>query len=119
RYDHEALDRLLPGAAAVVHLAAHAHRPGDPEDFEASVRVAAVVADAARRARVPRLVFMSSIGVNGSTTQDVPFTEASAPAPAEAYGVAKLQAEQAVSNALQGSATAYVIVRPPLIHGPG
>lgn len=116
--DVHALDAACAGAASVVHLAALAHRTGDPAEFAASVRAAEAVAQAAVRARAPRLVLVSSIGVNGNRTSGRPFTEESAPQPTEPYAVSKLQAERAVAAAVAGTGTALVTVRPPLVYGP-
>lgn len=117
-YAHAAVDAACAGADAVVHLAALAHRGGTPAEFAASVRAAEAVAHAAVRAGVPRLVLVSSIGVNGNRTEGCPFTEASPPHPVEPYAVSKLQAERAAAAAVAGTATALVVVRPPLVYGP-
>jgi nucleoside-diphosphate-sugar epimerase len=116
--DAAALAAACAGAAGVVHLAALAHRDASSSEFAASVRAAEAVAAAAVGARVPRFVFVSSIGVNGNLTRGEPFTEASRPCPVEPYAASKLRAEQAVVAATRGSGTAPVIVRPPLVYGP-
>lgn len=118
-YEAPELGAALQGASAVFHLASVAHRQADAGEFAASVRAAAAVAAAAARAQVPRLVFTSSIGVLGQRTQGQPLTEASPAAPAEPYAASKLQAEQAVLAATRGGATRSVIVRPPMVYGPG
>ena len=116
--DAAALDAACAGAACVVHLAALAHRSGSPEEFAASVRAAQALAAAAVRARVPRFLLVSSIGVLGNRTETGPFTEASPARPVEPYAVSKLHAEEAVAAATASTATGLVIVRPPLIYGP-
>jgi nucleoside-diphosphate-sugar epimerase len=108
-----------------VHLAARAHEL----DKKAAAQVAAFqavnVEATARLARsaaaqgVRRFVFLSSIGVNGNETCGRAFTEADAPAPQEPYAVSKLLAERELAGARGGSALEVVIVRPPLIYGPG
>lgn len=113
--DLGAMTKSFEGCDAVVHLAARAHRGGGDEDFAPSIRIAQVAAQAARDAGVPRFVLVSSIGVNGNATQGKPFTEDDAPAPAEAYARSKWRAEQAVREVFDEA----VIVRPPLVHGPG
>jgi nucleoside-diphosphate-sugar epimerase len=111
--DAKALARTFFGADVVVHLAARAHRRGPSQDFDCNVRSTRAVAVAARAAGVGRLVFVSSIGVNGNVTHGAAFTEADAPAPSEAYARSKLQAEAAVKSA----GLEWVIVRPPLVYG--
>jgi len=127
----EACDGLaaaLEGIDAVVHLAARAHVLDDPvPDPLAAYRAAnaeatARLAEAARAAGVRRFVLMSSIKVNGEATgKDRLFTEADAPAPQDAYGVAKMEAEGALraAAAAPGSALEPVILRAPLVYGPG
>lgn len=116
--DADALARMFTGADAVAHLAARAHRGGTDGDFECNVRAARTVARAARLAGVPRLVLLSSIGVNGNVTRGKPFAEDDAPAPVEPYARSKLRCEQVVQDMLAGSATAWSILRPPLVYGP-
>lgn len=116
--DADALARVFTGADAVVHLAARAHRGGTDGDFECNVLAARAVARAARLAGVPRLVLLSSIGVNGNVTHGKPFDESDAPAPVEPYARSKLRCEQEVQDLLAGSATAWSIARPPLVYGP-
>jgi len=124
--DSDALARRLAGCDAVVHLAARAHRlnDADPARAEAAFREANVdgaraLAQAARAAGLRRVVLVSSIGVHGSRTQGRPFTEADAPRPDEPYAVSKWQGEQAAAEVLAGSATELVVLRPPLVYGPG
>jgi nucleoside-diphosphate-sugar epimerase len=116
--DPDALARAFAGADAVVHLAARAHRGGTDADFEGNVRAARAVAQAARTAGVPRLVFLSSIGVNGNVTCGKPFDETDVPAPVEPYARSKLRGEREVLDILDGSDTEWTIARPPLVYGP-
>lgn len=114
----------LRGVESLVHLAGLAHQQqSNPAEAEALFRVANVdsalsVARACMAAGVRRLVFVSSIGVNGSHSTK-PFLETDAPAPTEPYAVSKWEAERALTDLLAGSRTELVIVRPPLVYGPG
>jgi nucleoside-diphosphate-sugar epimerase len=112
-----ALARAFSGAEAVLHLAARAHRGGSDDDFECNVRAARAVASAALSAGVRRAILVSSIGVNGNVTHGRPFAEADVPAPVEPYARSKLRAEQEWQSLLGGTATQWVIVRPPLVYG--
>jgi nucleoside-diphosphate-sugar epimerase len=115
----DAMSERFGGVDAVVHLAARAHRGGDDAAFEPNVTIARMAAEAARDAGVGRFVLVSSIGVNGNVTHGKPFTENDVPAPAEPYARSKWRAEQDVRAILDGSRTSLVIVRPPLVDGPG
>jgi nucleoside-diphosphate-sugar epimerase len=120
----EGLETVLAGCDAIVHLAARAHvlkeSEPDPEAEFERVNVGGTVrlAEAAVRAGLKRFVFVSSIGVNGSSSPGAPFTEADPPAPAEPYARSKLHAERALLTAAAGSLE-VVIVRPPMVYGPG
>jgi nucleoside-diphosphate-sugar epimerase len=116
---------LAGGVDCVVHLAGRAHvtskhSPNDvasyrPVNVDATLRLA----EAAVAEGVKRFVFVSSIGVNGNQTRGAPFTEAKLPAPVDAYAISKWEAEMALTRLLAGSGTGLVIVRPPLVYGPG
>ncbi len=63
---------------------------------------------------------MSSIKVNGEATSgDVKFTEADTPTPHDPYGVSKSEAEQVLRRVADETGLEVVIVRPPLVYGPG
>ena len=69
---------------------------------------------------VGRFVFISSIKVNGEATQlERPFTADDAPAPIDAYGVSKMEAEQGLREIALQTGMEVVIIRPPLVYGPG
>jgi nucleoside-diphosphate-sugar epimerase len=68
---------------------------------------------------VRRLVFLSSIKVNGENTRDRPFTEGDAPNPEDAYGISKLEAEQLLWKISAETGLEVVVLRAPLVYGPG
>ena len=116
----------LDGVDAVVHLAARVHvmRESATNALEAFrlVNVAGTerLARAALDAGVKRLVYVSSIKVNGEgTDHNASFSETDAPAPQDPYGVSKWEAEQALHRIAKISDLEIVIVRPPLVYGPG
>jgi nucleoside-diphosphate-sugar epimerase len=115
----------LAGADVVIHLAARVHvmreTAADPAASFDRVNVAGTEALArqAAEAGVRRFVFVSSIKVNGEATTDAPFTEADPPQPADPYGASKWKAEQAICSVAAGRAMEFVIVRPPMVYGPG
>jgi nucleoside-diphosphate-sugar epimerase len=124
--DSQVLELLMRDAEAVIHLAARAHviveRQRDPlGEFRKVNLVGSVVAcEAAMRAGVPRFVCVSSIGVLGTSSGDRVFTESDPPSPAEPYAISKWEAEQALhAMAVRSPSTEIVVVRPPLVYGPG
>lgn len=115
----------LDGVDTVVHLAARVHQMGEsgPEAEAAHQRVNVAgtrrLGAAAAAAGVRRFVFLSSVKVNGEATTDRPFRETDLPVPEDAYARAKLAAEQALADIGDGSGMTVVVLRPPLVYGPG
>ena len=116
----------LDGVDTVVHCAARVHvmhdTAADPLEAYRRSNVAGTLqlARSAVEAGCRRLVFLSSIKVNGeSTPPGGAFSEASAPAPLDPYGVSKLEAEQALFALGRAQGLEIVVVRPPLVYGPG
>lgn len=117
----------LEGVDTVVHLAARVHvmretsRNPLAQFREVNVEGTRRVAEFARAAGVRRLVFLSSIKVLGEKTlSGAPFTQESPMSPQDPYGISKAEAEEMLVNHFQerGDLEA-VIIRPPLVHGPG
>lgn len=114
----------LAGCAAVVHLAARVHvMDGYVQDPEAVYR--AINTDAtlnlareAAAAGVKRLVYISSIKVNGEGAE-APYCETDVPAPEGGYAKSKWEAEQGLRQIEQETGLEIVVLRPPLVYGPG
>lgn len=118
--------RALEGVEVVIHCAARAHimheRSADPLSLYRAVNVEGTrrLAEQAAHCGVKRLVYLSSVKAAGERSlPGRPLRVSDPPAPEDAYGVSKLEAESALR--LVGVATGLetVIVRPPLIYGPG
>jgi len=116
----------LAGQDAAVHLAARTHVMHETESNpemayrRMNVEVTRRFATECALLGIKRIVFMSSIKVNGEATpKDSPFTAADTPAPEDAYGRSKLSAEKELAIATEGTSTELVILRPPLVYGPG
>jgi len=74
----------------------------------------------AAAAGVQRFVFLSSIKVNGESSQlNKPFTASDTPKPNDPYGISKLEAEKALLHIASETGLEVVIIRPPLVYGPG
>jgi nucleoside-diphosphate-sugar epimerase len=117
------LAEIVSECDAVVHLAALAHQPGHPasralEFRRVNTEGTRLLAQAAARGGVQKFIFVSSIAAV-CTRSDAPVDDATPCAPTDAYGCSKLEAERALVAELQGSATDWCILRPPLIYGPG
>lgn len=117
---------LLDGVDVVVHCAARVHvmkeRDTDPLAAFRAVNLAGTLnlARSAVRAGAKRFVFLSSVKVHGeSTSLGRPFTADTALRPADPYAVSKMEAERALRELAAETGLELVIVRPPLVYGPG
>jgi nucleoside-diphosphate-sugar epimerase len=109
---------LLAGIEAVVHLAGIAHiGPGvDDAVYDRVVHLAtAELVAACAAANVRRLIFMSSVRAQCGPAADHVLTEDKEPYPSEAYGRAKLRAE----NAVRAGPVAWTVLRPTMVYGAG
>jgi nucleoside-diphosphate-sugar epimerase len=74
----------------------------------------------AAAAKVRRFVYLSSIKVNGESTElNRPFTATDGAGPEDPYALSKLECEQALRQVASETGMEVVIVRPPLVYGPG
>lgn len=117
-------NEALQGVQIVVHLAARVHIMVDDasnplQEFRrVNVDWTERLARAAASQGVHRFVYVSSIKVNGEQTV-VPFTEQDPPKPRDPYGVSKWEAEQALARVSTQTGMETVVVRSPLVYGPG
>jgi nucleoside-diphosphate-sugar epimerase len=114
----------LRSVDCVVHLAGRAHKLGrageDAEAFnEVNVLGASFVARQAVEAGVKRFIMLSSIKVNGEGGASLVYRAEDVPKPEDAYGRSKLAAEIAIREICARGGVEYVILRPPLVYGPG
>lgn len=126
RADSAGWDKVLVGVATVVHLAARVHVMHDTEaDPLTAFRAVNVdgtlnLARQAAAVGIKRFVFISSVKVNGESTQTgQAVTEADVPNPQDAYGVSKHEAEHGLRQLAAATGMEVVIIRPPLVYGPG
>ncbi len=119
------LRSALSGVSVVVHPAARVHvmkdSAGDPLREFRKVNVAGTksIALAAVAAGVRRLVFISTVKVHGESTPGNPFREDSPAHPEDPYAISKWEAEETLRAISAESGLEVVIVRPPLVYGPG
>ncbi len=116
----------LRGVACVIHTAARVHvmreTAEDPLRHFRAVNVEGTLnlARQAVAAGSRRFVFVSTIKVNGeSTSPGRPFTADDKPHPADAYAISKFEAEKGLRRLAGEAGIEVVIVRPPLVYGPG
>lgn len=114
----------LDGVDTIIHLAARVHIMEDPstdpltEFRKVNVKGTARLAREAANAGVSRLVFISSVKVNGEETI-IPYTPASLPNPSDPYGISKWEAEKVLRSIEAETGLEVVVIRPTLVYGPG
>jgi nucleoside-diphosphate-sugar epimerase len=122
--DRPTLQRALEGVEAVVHLAARAHvmtdRAQNPlaEFRSVNVEGTRAVLEEAVSAGARRFVYVSTVKAVG-VSNAAPWTEDVVPRPADPYGRSKLEAEKLVSEFGATGTVQTIILRLPLVYGPG
>ncbi len=116
----------LASIDCVIHLAARVHVfkevAKDPlaEYREVNVEKTLDLARQSASLGVKRFVFVSSVKVNGELTEkDISFRADDIPNPQDPYAVSKLDAEIGLMQLAKKTEMEVVIVRPPLVYGPG
>ena len=116
----------LQGATTVIHLAARVHQvqdtSADPlQAFRATnLHATLQLARCAQKMGVQRFIFVSTVKVLGEeTAPGRPFHASDLAVPQDAYATSKHEAEQALRALVAGGSMELVIVRPPLVYGPG
>ena len=116
----------LAAVEVVIHSAARVHMMHDnaAEPFAAFRQVNTQgtlnLARQAAAAGVKRFIFLSSVKVNGeATAEGMAFSNHDTPAPQDAYGISKAEAEAGLKQIAAETAMEVVIIRPPLVYGPG
>lgn len=116
--------KALPGIDTIVHLAARVHvindKDADPPAEFRRINVSGTehLAREAAKAGVKRFIFLSSIKVNGEG-KNTPYSEAQSVHPSDPYGISKWEAEQALRRIETETGMKVIIIRPPLVYGPG
>ncbi len=117
--------RALEGVEVVIHLAARGHvmneHRADPMAEFRNINTAGTLqlAGQAVAAGVRRLVYVSTIKVNGEASHGPPFRESDPVAPQDPYARSKHEAEQQLFALMARTGLEVVVVRPPLVYGPG
>lgn len=116
----------LRGQDVVIHTAAKTYGQKSITDQqltelrEVNVHGTLNLAKQAASMGVKRFIFISSIKVNGEQTKvGAPFSENDKPNPSDAYGVSKLDAEDGLICLSRETEMEVVIIRPPVVYGPG
>lgn len=117
---------VLTNVETVIHCAAHVHVMNDSSSEilakfkQVNTEATVSLAKQAASAGVKRFIFLSSIKVNGeSTLNSLPFKYDDASKPEDPYGISKAEAEAGLRQIAADTKMEVVIIRPPLVYGPG
>ena len=117
---------VLQNIDVLIHIAARAHIMNETEnnpltEFRKVNTTATLnLARQAAEAGVKRFIFISSVKVNGEiTAPGTSFTSGNTHAPTDPYGLSQFEAEQGLMSLTQNTGMEVVIIRPPLVYGPG
>jgi UDP-glucose 4-epimerase len=118
--------KVLEGVDVLIHSAARVHVMDDvDQDSQAlynklNAEASVELAKKAIAAGVKRFIYLSSVKVVGERTlPNKPFSQSSPMLPEDDYGRSKALAEMQLAEVVSGSSMELVIIRPPLVYGPG
>lgn len=124
--EENVFDTTMKDMDVVIHAAARVHvmkdKVEDPlsEFRKVNTQATLSLARHAAKAGVKRFIFLSTVKVNGeSTTSRSPLTEDKSPNPTDSYAISKMEAEQGLMEIAKDTEMEVVIIRLPLIYGPG
>jgi nucleoside-diphosphate-sugar epimerase len=119
-------NNALQGVDCIIHTAARVHvmsdTANDPLEEFRNVNTSGTLnlARQAAESGVKRFIYLSSIKVNGEATlQGAPFTPDDIFVPTDPYALSKYEAEQGLLKIAHETQMEVVIIRPPLVYGPG
>jgi len=113
----QGLDAAMAGQDCLIHLAATLFAASWRTYLNDAVLLAKQLGAAARRAGIGRIVLVSSLAATGPCAQSPGVADNALPAPVSAYGWSKYMAE--LTFACEFSPAGLVVLRPPIIYGPG
>lgn len=110
---HDCLIHLAGRAHVLQETATDAYQAFKEVNVDYTLKIARI----AQQLNINKFIFLSSVGVNGQTSQQ-PFTENDTPQPHNDYARTKWEAELALKTFFEKSETVLTIIRPPLVYGP-
>lgn len=123
--DEQGWHQALKDCDAVVHLAGQSELKKIDQTTlnelrQNNVEIALAMCHRAIEAGVQRFIFVSSAKVHGEQSPEGGyFTPDSSFMPLDPYAASKVEAEQQLQNLVRNSSIELVIIRPPLVYGPG
>ena len=122
--EHTDWEKALKDIDTVVHLASKGHVVKDVNTDSLSafrrINVSGTehLARLSARKGIKRFIYLSSVKVNGEG-KPISYTEMDTPAPSDPYSISKYEAEQVLQQVSGETDLEIVVLRPPLVYGPG
>jgi len=116
-------NHLIENSDAVIHLAAKTHsstkdnKKNIAEYKKINVELTRTICSLSIKHNIKKIIYLSSIKVNGEYSSKHGFNEEDKPRPTDIYGISKLEAENLIKYLCVGKATKYFIIRSPLVYG--
>jgi len=116
---------LLDDIDIVVHLAAMVHKMNELSKYDhdayriINTQGTEILAKQAAKRGIERFIFLSTIKVNGEVSYNKMMSADDTPHPQDSYAVSKYEAEKVLVNVEKELGMEYVILRSPLVYGPG
>ena len=118
--DTNSLKKALQGVDTIYHAAGEVFAAQDEYYYSVNVAGLKNLLEACSYASVKKLIHFSSSSATGPNPQrDVPVTEDSPCLPITPYGTSKLEGEKVIRQLSQEYQIPIIIIRPPLVYGPG
>ncbi len=115
---------LLNEVDYIFHLIGVSHYPNKMRNqkdyfYRVNVLLTKNIINAAIQTKVKKIIYLSSIKVNGEyTINNNIFSAKDKPNPQDYYGITKLRAEKEIIKKCEQNSLNYTIIRPPLVYGP-
>ena len=115
--------KLLNNSYALIHLASKTHssikdnKKNLAEYEKTNIHLTETICSLAIKHNIEKIIYLSSIKVNGEDSTKNGFHEDDIPRPTDLYGKTKLEAENTIKNLCLGKTVKYFILRPPLVYG--
>jgi nucleoside-diphosphate-sugar epimerase len=118
--DRSSLEKAMSGVSVIYHLAAEVYALKISEYNKKNIIGTKNLAEVSLRAGISKFVYLSSIGAVGqNTSRHILLNEKTPCNPTTPYGKSKLAAEKILLDAFSKYSLPVVIIRAPIIYGPG
>jgi len=118
--DKHSLKEAVKGINVIYHLGGEVYSPRVENYYNVNIQGTKNLLDACLDVAIERFIFFSSISAMGpNQNHKKPLEEEDPYNPISPYGISKYQCEQFISSFSQKFKLPVIIIRPPVVYGPG